>query len=170
MRLLFLDFDGVLNSIDWIKRRPSQDHFREFAHEEQIRWALSSVDPEAVRRVDYIASMTKARVVISSSWRTMFSLNRLQRILRFHGFTHHLLGATPDSTEVRVVDGHLRATRGDEIMAWLKLFDPNMIGVEDIAILDDDADMGAFTDRLVQTSYETGLQDEHVQRVINLYR
>jgi hypothetical protein len=56
--------------------------------------------------------------------------------------------------------------RGQEIQAWLDGAPRYGIEVESFVILDDDSDMVHLADRLVKTSFETGLLDEHVDRAI----
>ncbi len=53
-KVLFLDVDGVLNSLEWFA-----------VH----RDASSEIDPRAVRRVERIIAKTGATVVLSSAWR-----------------------------------------------------------------------------------------------------
>ncbi len=175
MRFLFLDFDGVLNSHDWLKRRPSKEEFESIHGEfgfapDNWRWAIRSIDPDAVLRLNRIVTATKARVVVSSTWRTMYALSKLERILRWHGFEHHLMGATPDGWHMRAADGTGRHTRrGDEIMAWLDLFDEDDWSGNDIVILDDDSDMEPLMSRLFKTQYDFGLRDEDVDTIIAMY-
>jgi hypothetical protein len=85
----------------------------------------------------------------------------LREILGHFGFKGQIIGATPRSTESKA--------RGKEIDAWLSgsgidRRDP----VGSFVILDDDADMEPHMDRLIQTSWQYGLQDEHVVRAIEM--
>jgi hypothetical protein len=57
--------------------------------------------------------------------------------------------------------------RGEEIQQWMGA---NGVKPEDIAILDDDSDMGDLTPRLVQTTFQYGLLDEHVEWAIRLLK
>lgn len=176
MRLLFLDFDGVLNSVKWLKTRPSKEAFAEemnispeqYDHD-RLRWALRSIDPEAVGQLNELVGVSGARTVISSSWRTMYALSKLEWILHQRGFRHHLLGATPCKWDMPE-NADRRLVRGDEIHAWLSLFDPQMVRLEDIVILDDDADMVPYMDRLVQTDVEVGFTAENAARALELWR
>lgn len=140
MRLLFLDVDGVLNSRNWITspRRPTPEQSEvQFPGGRHVRHALRSLDPLAVAAVNELVTRSEARVVISSSWRTMWPLDKLAYFLRFHGFQHHLLGATPDLVET-MADTTLfgGGGRGNEIKTWLGLLP--WVAPESYLVLDDD--------------------------------
>ena len=68
MRVLFLDFDGVLNSESWMLAHPQANFLR-------------ALDRSAVALLAEIVSRTQARIVVSSSWRRMYSLNALREVL-----------------------------------------------------------------------------------------
>lgn len=147
MKIIFLDFDGVLNSHKWIE---ANQHLFEsgqlFMHKH--------LDHDAVARVDKICRETGAKVVISSTWRRFNTLPQLQAILKRHGFTGEVISTTPI----------LGGPRGNEIARWLRAAGP----VESFVIIDDDSDMADLMDRLVRTTFDTGLQDEHVDTAISL--
>jgi hypothetical protein len=150
LRILFLDIDGVLNSHNWWDRRPSPNLL---------------LDPAAVGRLRRIIETTCCNVVISSTWRIGHTLPSIQRMLEANGLTdgldRHIIGATPIIPELNVTGP--RMGRGNEIDCWLRRVRPHSF-----AILDDDSDMGHHIDRLVQTSFTTGLLDSHVHRVIDM--
>ena len=146
-RLVFLDFDGVLNSHHWLYR-PDRDKEAEFLGNEH-----HMLDPTAVGRVNRILRETGAKVVISSSWRHGWPVERLREILTTAGFVGEVLGYTPQY-------GH---DRGHEIEQWL---DGNDEGHDPFVILDDDSDMGPLMKYLVKTTFEHGIQDEHVEDAI----
>lgn len=173
MRVLFLDFDGVLNSLDWIKRRPSKEAFaaefnvspEQYDHDHLV-WGLRSIDPDSVAALNQIVHRSKARVVVSSSWRTMYALNKLEWMLRARGFEHHLVGATPEAQWLRE-RGERRISRGEEIQRWMALME---IKPADIVIIDDDGDMDHLRPRLFQTNaQERGLCADHVDTVLKLW-
>ncbi len=142
---LFLDFDGVLNS---------EAHFAQFDDREPNR--DENLDPAAVGRLNRIVSETNCKIVISSTWRHWSSRNNLRALLVRRGFRHEfaVVGTTP----------WLGGPRNFEIQSWM---DHNgSLTAEQICILDDWEDMGHLEHRLVKTSWETGLLDEHVERAI----
>ena len=149
-RIIFLDVDGVLNSaLVYGNLGPG----------------LERIDPDAVQRVNVITDATGAKVVISSSWRVLHPFADLLMALSKKGMTAPVVGVTPDlsSTEGELV--YRGRPRGDEIKAWLDAVSPP---VTSFVILDDDDDMEPHMDHLVQTSFDDGLQDEHVERAIKM--
>jgi hypothetical protein len=157
--ILFLDIDGVLNSREFLKRE-----------------GLSQVDLITVRRLNRIVDVTKAEVVISSSWRTFADTNTPEKIERFldeNGFSGSVSGMTPVlGCEEHIKRGWERchdAHRGHEIAAYLKKRFQDT-DYPSFVILDDDSDMNPFMDRLVQTSFEDGLQAYHAGKAIDMLK
>ena len=147
MKVLFLDFDGVINSAKHFKSLPPERAASEVEYDDR------SFDKVAIGRLNRIVKDTGCEVVVSSSWRLMYPLGKLCGILRRHGFCGRLLDATEDMPH---------GCRGDEIQRWLD----EHPGVERFAIVDDNSDMGHLVGQLVQTQWEHGLQDEHVAALI----
>lgn len=145
MKIIFLDFDGVLNSHEWMEKTQK-------IHEMDHGWMHSIVDEEAAKRVKRIANATNAVIVVSSTWRRFHSINKLQQILIDAGCDTPVIGRTPI----------LNSFRGNEIAQWLNENGP----VEAFVILDDDCDMVHLNHKLVRTSTTRGLQDEHVELAI----
>lgn len=140
-RVIFLDVDGVLN-----------------CHQTFLTATVRTIkiDRERVQMVADLARRTGAVVVISSTWRKgRGAMTRLRGWLADRGLPSRLvIGHTPD------LSSSSESCRGDEIAAWLALHH----GVESFVILDDDADMGTLMDRLVQTTFQTGLTTEHCKK------
>ena len=174
MKVLFLDFDGVLNSCRYMR-----ENWRRF--EGSVLHRVSdAIDRAAVARLNQVVERTGAKVVISSSWRKSVTLSSLRRLLRVTGFCGEVIGSTPimkrDQIDVLVTFGagplasvEERRTlrhvdRGHEIQRWLTEHPE----VTRIAIVDDDTDMANLYDRLVLTDCEDGLQDEHVEALVAL--
>lgn len=107
------------------------------------------VDPKAVTRLNDITKRTGATLVISSTWRRFWDV---RTILKRAGVTGQIVGETP------YLPGQ---ERGAEIKAWL---DDNR--VDSYIILDDDSDMGELVEHLVQTDWDLGLQDRHVETAV----
>lgn len=139
MKVIFLDIDGVLNSVEWLNRYP----------EVRLR---DQVDPEAVAVLNNIIDKTGAKVVISSSWRIFHSLNFIKQVLENSGFRGEIVGKTPGGGGVR----------GPQIQEWL---DNNP--VESFVILDDSADMEHLLPKLVRTDCQYGLQEKHVEEALS---
>jgi hypothetical protein len=137
VKVVFLDFDGVLNGFerwpDWAGRR----------------W----LDLDAIARLNVITEATGAVIVVTSTWRLSPSCDVVR-----------LLGSAGVLAEVIDVTADLAGEdRGTEIYDWLNnTAEP----VDGYVVLDDDADMGYVSDHLVRTTWAEGLQDEHVDQAI----
>jgi hypothetical protein len=149
-KVIFLDFDGVLNSraflldTDRISRAASGP-YDDGAH----------VDPVAVARLSNIVARTDARICISSTWRLLHPLGQLNAILKAKGFVGRVVGRTPEIREWGKT-----TFRDVEIRQWLN-------GRRDVrrwVVLDDEkgADLGDGS--FVHTV--DGLEDVHVERAV----
>jgi hypothetical protein len=158
MKILFLDFDGVLNYAQWIYTHDKGQH--EYGTDEY--WG-EHIDPACVALLNIIVQRTGAKVVVSSSWRQLHDASRLEKFLKDKGFIGEVIDVTPRGVWLQDISDW--GVRGDEIQRWITL---NEIVVEKIAILDDETDMAHLLPKLVKTSWESGLQSDHVEKVIKL--
>ena len=158
MRIIFLDFDGVLNTIGYL-----------LAQEEAGRNGCGTpdgLDPRLVTKLNDIIDVTDAFVVVSSSWRHLYTTPELQDLLTSRGFKGTVLDRTPRSVPCQ--NGLSRrecGPRGDEIRAWL---DSQRHAVTGYVVLDDWGDMDAVRDHFIQTTLNEGLTDDHVSRAITI--
>jgi hypothetical protein len=147
LNIVFLDIDGVLNSVD-------------------LRSALaesSSLDPRPVACLNRILRETGARLVLSSSWRYLIlggamTLSGFEYLLRTHGVAKDCLAGhtCPDEDT---------AERGAQIRRWLDEHGP----VAAWAALDDmPLELGADSWRHVQTDRRVGLSDADATSVIRI--
>lgn len=148
MKVLFLDIDGVLNS----------RHYWETLRKQGIEFDNSALDPACIKRIQHVCDTTGALIVISSSWRILFTLDELREKLSGDGLSTPIIGVTPRAI------GNKR--RGWEINRWLTDNKDRLI--THYAIVDDNSDMSPIGSHLVQTSWNTGIQDKHVEKLIKL--
>jgi len=150
VRIVFLDFDGVLNSRPWLAR-PSDPGD-----------AGALLDADAVARVDRLCALGGAEIVISSSWRVTHTLPVLTALLRQKGLIHpEILDATP-------MIPHKRG-RGQEIQAWLDAaLAARGLAIEGMAILDDQTDLLHLMPWLVETPFEPGFTDSHLPLALEI--
>lgn len=147
--VLFLDFDGVLNSrryFETLTGRPDGvGLFDDY----------SQIDPAAVERLNRVIEKTGTRVVVSSTWRIMHSPGSLYEILCKRGFRSGIYGCTPVRREDK---GRYR-----EIRAWLDSNGHN----GPFAIVDDDHNAGiGYAPQFVRTTFDEGLTDADADRLI----
>lgn len=145
MKIIFLDVDGVLNNMTWAKRM-SDEGVHVFAED--------MLEDRAIKLLKQIVDATGADVVITSTWRIgAASMTHLLDQLGYYDI--HPIAKTP----------RRGGMRGDEITAWMQECDEP---IDAYVILDDDSDMTVHMDHLVKTSFEHGLQPEHVKRAIGI--
>jgi hypothetical protein len=169
MKVIFLDIDGVLNSMSFYwKCDPTAPGGGVYRRKEGWLREHPPIDPEAVKHLNEIIDRSAAVVCISSSWRKLMPLNDLENYLEGCGIRINCVGSTPDFFRDRA-DWFERVApmrpieRGDEIKAWL---DSHSFPVSHYVVLDDDSDMTAVADHFVQTDFDHGLLAEHVTRAL----
>lgn len=142
--LLYLDFDGVLNSNQWIWTHSGREHAEdEFAH----------IDPSRVAIVNKLVDLIDCKVVISSAWRILFNLADLRSGLVSKGATFRNRITSKTDSKMGI--------RGDQIHRHSLHF-PN----HKIVILDDSDDMGIMMPFLVKTNSDTGIVESDIDRAV----
>lgn len=131
MRVIFLDVDGVLNSVR------SMVALHTPYYTERINYYI---DPIAVHLVNRVINLSGANLVISSTHRKHIpdllgngrSLVAMQKYFDKFGIIGKVIGYTPDSR-----NGH----RGTEIKQWLDNERDHSGSITEYVIIDDDCDM-----------------------------
>lgn len=141
MKIIFLDFDGVLNRLNDGE-------------------SLLYLSKECVENLNVLIERSEAKIVISSGWRIPYSISNLRQILINAGFKYPrcVIGTTPD-----LIRKPRETCRGEEIDLWLKKTNKD---VDSFVIIDDEDDMEPFMDCLVQTDCNIGLTIDHVERAV----
>jgi hypothetical protein len=138
--IIFLDFDGVLNSNAWVWSH-SNDGF-------------DHIDPSRVALVNQLIARSKARVVVSSAWRILHTVEELRGGLAEHGFAGDIIGATD----------RVGSVRGDQIQRWLTANEHD----GPFVILDDSTDMAHLLPSLVRCNADTGITQTEVDRALEV--
>ena len=177
MKVIFLDFDGVLNSENWMKSRRDKYSMDDIHNQ----YPYYEIDPEAVEKLNTIIKATGAKVVVSSTWRLGRTVESLTQILEFQGFKGEIIDMTPHHGSPKDIGYSI--PRGCEIDDWLKKKSFKRVNysiakqieklekseIKNFIILDDDTDMLlAQREHFVNTSWRTGLTDEDVEESINI--
>lgn len=163
MRILFLDMDGVMNSAKHFKVM-SKTKYKKIKGMTKVQMRhVDMIDPEAVPLLNTIIERGDFKVVLSSTWRILYSAKQVQSMLEVHGFKGDIIGSTP--THILAPEPTNENQRGCEIQAWL---DSNYGRPHEIVILDDSSDMAHLRHRLVQTSWERGLLQKHVELALSM--
>jgi hypothetical protein len=145
MKVIFLDFDGVLNTAELIHSVVSSRKFTSYTEKH-----YEELDPVRVKMISDLALETGAVIVVSSSWRILHTLEELRDMLRCAGMDERVLpiDVTPNTS---------RGFRGQEVYDWLS----DHPDVTHHVIFDDDGDFYPLQP-LVKTSWEGGLTEDHI--------
>lgn len=146
MKLIFLDFDGVLNSLPFLASEPGR---------------MDRLDPAAVVRLNAIVARSGAKVVISSTWRLKRSLDELRARLSEVGFIGEIIDRTPELRERGLLYIPL-ATRSQEILMFIE----GLASPPESFVALDDADLDDIAQNHVKTDFAMGLLDEHVEAAL----
>jgi hypothetical protein len=152
MKVIFVDFYGVLNSVSSM-----------IYSNRQILLGLSNTPthqsfcPIASSNLQYILEeCSDAQVVVSSTWRKHKTLNALQEIFKVNNLLpDRMIGTTPVDPD---------RYRGKEIELYLK----DHPEVTSFVIIDDDTDMLPYLHRLVKTDSRNGLTFTDAEKVIEM--
>jgi hypothetical protein len=147
LRVVFLDFDGVLNGTRFLQAC-NRDPVLGLAA------GSMGIDAKAVALLNLVLARTTAQLVVSSSWRRQRSLISLGEELTSRGLQGTVLDGTP-------LAGGLG--RGGEIRAWLE-----ENAVAGFVVLDDLPPSGGLEARWVQTDPQQGLTRKDCDRAIEL--
>ena len=139
-KIIFLDFDGVLNC---------ERSIRELG----TRYKFSR---SCVAALNLILRETGANIVITSSWRDNWTLQDNAGFLERDGvLPKRVLGKTPT----------LEKDRGIEIDTWLR---SAPYAIESFVILDDKDNMAMHFKRLVQVDPQIGLTEILARRAVEI--
>ena len=147
--IIFLDFDGVLNTEQYqarlaVDRKPKKD-----------AWG-PLFDPRAVGNLRKIIESTGAAIVISSSWRYIHRLGSLRMMWEVRELPGEILDILPC--------GASYISRGEDIECWM-----NQHGQTDYVIIDDLNDFyPTQLDRYVETNPIVGISTVDVEKAITI--
>lgn len=156
-KYIFLDVDGVLNSREWFEHNRGVTGFTE-------------INPDKVRLLKEIVGRTGAKIILSSTWRSLSTCDDepgrtmytyLINSLKEFGLS--ISDHTPD----------IQQNRPQEIKVWLE---NNITESDRYVSLDDDYSYEAYKECgiekcLVKTSFyepDGGLRREHVEKAIKI--
>eukprot|EP00931_Biecheleriopsis_adriatica_P005960 TRINITY_DN107425_c0_g1_i1.p1 TRINITY_DN107425_c0_g1~~TRINITY_DN107425_c0_g1_i1.p1 ORF type:complete len:508 (+),score=94.15 TRINITY_DN107425_c0_g1_i1:51-1574(+) len=157
LRLLFLDVDGVLNTMGTRN--------------------CGSIEPKLLERLRQILTETGAVVVLSTTWRSYGSLRSLIVGALWHGC---VIGQTPAGFSIharpREIVDFLEQPKVRKLLAspgasWSVVDDMNLIAqAKDLAASDHAVRrlLPEFSQRFVQTDKSVGLEDNHVEQLVRI--
>ena len=151
--IVFLDFDGVVNTIYWSQGPDgvyNQNVFKSGHQELNNKQAIGWLN-ELYRQCPY-------DIVVSSTWRMGMSVEELQHLLLKSGLHPDIkvIGKTPV----------LHTERGEEIQRWID--DHSFTG--NFIIVDDDSDMCELLPYLIQCDTYIGFTFYDFQKSIQILK
>jgi hypothetical protein len=106
MKIIFLDIDGVIaTSQCWGRGNEN-------------KWDSYMFDPKCVAVLNFILKETGADIVLSSDWKSHYSLFEMNEIFTHNGVIKGPICFTPSSKTY--TGDNLEGGRCDEILGWLK--------------------------------------------------
>lgn len=140
MKVIFLDYDGVLNT----NKTPTK----------MVGDVMTMAEPTLVFTLNKLVDKSEAELVLSSSWR---NLPNWEDAMKKSGIIKKFYGKTPETK-----DG-VEGPRGVKIQAWLDKHPE----VERYAIIDDCDDMTeGQMPNFFQTDEEVGLTEEIADKIL----
>ena len=152
MKIIFLDFDGVMDTsyYDHVlskEGKPGNDQYG------------TVFDPNCVRNLKHIVEQTGADIVVSSSWKYLMSYQDFLKMWKDRGLPGFVTDVTPEPMT--------RRNRGDEIDAWIE-----ECQTECQYVIIDDLEANNFNEhqipRLLIVNPIFGLDEETAERAIRL--
>jgi hypothetical protein len=157
-KILFLDFDGVLNTLRWREHEGKNAVVDLFGY---------SFDPESVTNLVKVVCHPDVGVVISSSWKCL-GLDEMRNLWTVRNMPGDLVDITPSETRRDVIrqatPNEIRwlTSKGYEINLWLVQHD----NISHYAIVDDeDTMLPEQRSHFVKVSPIVGITDEDVRKM-----
>ncbi len=152
MKIIFLDFDGVMDAsyYDHILSKEGKPGNDEYG---------AVFDPYCIRNLKRIIEETEADIVVSSSWKYMMSYQDFLNMWKDRGLPGFITDVTPNPVD--------RRKRGDEIDAWIE-----ECKTECQYVIIDDLEANNFNEhqipRLLIVNPFFGLDEETAERAIQI--
>ena len=149
-RIIFLDFDGVLNTEYYqgllqFQGKQWQDQYGAF------------FDPRAVRQLKRIIDATGADIVVESSWKYL-GLEAMRELWMVRNLPGKVMDITPSLTD--------NASKGEEIAAWLS--EHAMSDARYVIIDDEYVVLDSQIPYFILTNPYEGLTEEQANRAISI--
>ena len=152
MNILFLDIDGVLRThksdLEWSDKLGQPIPFSVFDR---------NFSEKSVNNINEIIAYTRAKIVISSTWKNKLSLKELQDIFIKQGIHGDVIDKTTS----------LQGSRGEEIYEWIYIHEPSRY-----IVIDDQVESILNyipVENVLKTDPSIGFEDyKFVDEVINI--
>ena len=106
MKVIFLDIDGVIATTSC------------YGVARNNKWSSYKFDEKCVAVFNFVLQETGAEIIISSDWRTHYTLQEMREIFAHNFVMKGPIGFTPSSGSYHI--NNLEGGRTEEIKTWLK--------------------------------------------------
>ena len=156
-KYIFLDIDGVLNSMDWFKQNKGVAGHTE-------------INPDKVKMLKEIVDQTDAKIILSSTWRDLAAHDDRPE---HEMYTYLKTSLEEFGLSISDQTPYIQQNRPQEIKDWLE---NNTNEGDHYVSLDDDYSYEAYRqygieECLVKTSFyepDGGLRKEHVEKAVKI--
>lgn len=157
MKIIFLDFDGVIVTRESLAKADKIETkaIRKGKELSDLKAHVIQASPDCIVQLNRIIEKTDARVVVSSAWRVGRNTKQLQEILTCMGANVEVIDRTGSPQP------HMR--RGQIIQEWLDNNDP-----PDSYVVIDDGWIWDHDTRFVKTTWERGLTRKAANKAIEI--
>lgn len=160
MKVLFLDCDGVINTID--NQLTSKDNI-------ELRIDGCLIDfvyykPALIRNINELCNRYELKVVMSSTWRKDYEISYMKQLFKYMGLSCQLIDyTTKENMEYNIENNDLR---GLQIQKWL-----NENKVDDYLVIDDMYGAGAYqhVDRFIHLDNMIGFDYTAYKLTVNKF-
>ena len=165
-KIIFLDFDGVLNTEHYqnllhLQGKPWQDEYGAF------------FDPNAVGQLKKIIDATGADIVVESSWKYL-GLDAMKELWKVRNLPGRIIDITPStisddyllSTDLENIHLSILHCKGIEIASWLSKFKPQDIRY--IIIDDEYVILDSQLPHFILTNPYEGITEEQANKAISI--
>lgn len=148
MKVVFLDIDGVLATPRQYATRRNKLYSKD-RHAQGLNIPYMW-DERCVIAFNRFLLMNNVEIVLSSDWRTRFTMDEMDMICKINGVAKSPIAFTPRFDKITEAE-RLGSVRAREIQAWIS---ENSIAMWCVV---DDMDLGVLGTRFVQTDERMGL-------------
>jgi HAD domain in Swiss Army Knife RNA repair proteins len=155
MRILFLDIDGVLSLNS------------DFGRCTDNKWGAYRFDQKAVAVLNFILQQTNAEIVISSDWRSHYTLQEMREI-----FAHNFVLKGPIGFTIRSKNyngDNLENGRAEEIKQWVELHawkdDTKWVAIDDLNMEDQLYPNFVWCPNLNEGIKQTGVKEKIISKL-----
>jgi hypothetical protein len=167
-KVLFLDFDGVLNDNAWFETEERKNLEREYKRRDKalppteseimMKLGLSDIRPQYAARVREIVDRTGCEVIVCSAWRYTFTAEQIRSLLQSQGIPCN--GVVAQTRRRKLSD--LRDYRVSDIKAVVSTF----VGKTNWCVLDDSVNASDVDGRAVTPV--DGVTPDNVEEVVRI--